>query len=53
MSDQTFLYWGMVVTMFLLIAAMITARDLFESYMEKREAPNSSGDQSGPTNDRR
>jgi len=36
MSDQTLLYWGMVVTMFLLIAAMITARELFEIYLEKR-----------------
>jgi hypothetical protein len=36
MRDQTLLYWGMVVTMFLLIAGMITARDVFEMYMEKR-----------------
>ncbi|MGW8369736.1 MAG: hypothetical protein ACWGPN_13805 [Gammaproteobacteria bacterium] len=36
MSDQTLMYWGMVVTMFLLIAAMITARDVFEAYLEKR-----------------
>lgn len=30
MSDQTLMYWGMVVTMFLLIAAMLTARELME-----------------------
>lgn len=30
MSDQTLMYWGMVVTMFLLIAAMLTARELLE-----------------------
>lgn len=37
MRDQSLFYWGMVVTIFLLIAAMITARDLFEMYLEKRE----------------
>jgi hypothetical protein len=36
MRDQTLMYWGMVVTMFLLIAAMITARDVFEIYLAKR-----------------
>jgi len=38
MSDQSLLYWGMVVTMFLLIAAMITARELFEMYLQSRGA---------------
>jgi hypothetical protein len=38
MRDETLLYWGMVVTSFLLIAAMLTARELFEMYMERREA---------------
>lgn len=41
MRDQTLLFWGMVVTMFLLIAAMLTARELFEMYMEKRQQQNS------------
>lgn len=36
MRDQDLLYWGMVVTMFLLIAAVLTARELFEQYMEER-----------------
>ena len=38
MRDQTLLYWGMVVTMFLLIAGMLTARELFEIYLENRAA---------------
>lgn len=37
MRDQDILYWGMVVTMFLLIAAVLTARELFERYLEERE----------------
>lgn len=36
MRDETLFFWGMVVTMFLLIAAMLTARELFEMYLEKR-----------------
>lgn len=36
MRDTDLLYWGMVVTMFLLIAAILTARELFEMYMERR-----------------
>jgi len=36
MRDQDILYWGMVVTMFLLIAAVLTARELFERYLEER-----------------
>jgi hypothetical protein len=38
MQDESLLYWGMVVTSFLLIAAMLTARELFEMYLERREA---------------
>jgi hypothetical protein len=38
MRDQTLLYWGMVVTIFLLIAGMLTARELFEIYLENRAA---------------
>jgi hypothetical protein len=36
MRDQTLLYWGMVVTIFILIAGMLTARELIEMYFEKR-----------------
>lgn len=36
MRDQTLLYWGMVVTTFLIIAGLLTARELFEIYLEKR-----------------
>jgi hypothetical protein len=36
MSDQTLLFWGTVVTMFLLIAAVITARDIVERHLEER-----------------
>ena len=38
MRDQSLLYWGMVVTIFLLIAAMLTARDLIEMYVERHRA---------------
>jgi hypothetical protein len=50
MRDQTLLYWGMVVTMFLLIAAMLTARELFEMYLTRRSARNraTSSDDSPP-----
>lgn len=40
MSDQTLLYWGMVVTMFILIAGMLTARDLIEMYFNARRGPD-------------
>jgi len=36
MRDQTLLYWGMVVTIFILISGMLTARELIERYFEKR-----------------
>ncbi len=32
MSDDTLFFWGMIVTMFMLIAAMLTARELFEMH---------------------
>lgn len=48
MRDETLFYWGMVVTMFLLIAAMLTARELFEIYMQKREQQNSAVSRDGP-----
>lgn len=35
MSDQTLLFWGMVVTIFILIAGMITARELIAMYFER------------------
>lgn len=37
MRDQTLLFWGMVVTMFIVIAAVLTARELIEQYFEKRK----------------
>lgn len=37
MRDQTLFYWGMVVTIFLLIAGMLTARELFDMYLERRK----------------
>ena len=33
MTDETLLFWGMLVTMFLAIAALITARDMVESQL--------------------
>ena len=48
MRDQTLLYWGMVVTIFLLIAGMITARELFEMYMNKRSADDSDEKEASP-----
>ncbi len=38
MRDQTLFFWGMVVTLFLFFAALLTARELFENYLERREA---------------
>ena len=37
MRDQSLLYWGMVVTMFILIAGMLTAREFLDMYFEKRQ----------------
>ena len=49
MRDLDILYWGMVVTTFLIIAGVLTARELFEKYLEERRekkqlAGNSSDD---------
>ena len=43
MLDQTLLYWGMVVTIFILFAALLTARELFERYLERRANEKSAG----------
>ena len=37
MDDGTLLYWGVVVTLFLFFAFLLTAQELFERYMEQRE----------------
>ncbi|MGB5347862.1 MAG: hypothetical protein WBN23_16975 [Woeseia sp.] len=37
MRDDTLFFWGMVVTMFMLIAAMLTARELIEIHFGGRE----------------
>jgi len=39
--DQTLFYWGMVVTLFLFFATLLTLQELFENYMERREAARS------------
>lgn len=51
MRDQDLLYWGMVVTMFLIIAALLTARELFERYLEQRQAAAQSDAASGHSAD--
>ena len=38
MHDQTLFFWGMVVTMFMIIAAVLTARELLDMYLEERDA---------------
>ena len=48
MADQTLLYWGMVVTMFILIAGMLTARELIEMYFEKRREELERESRQGP-----
>jgi protein-S-isoprenylcysteine O-methyltransferase Ste14 len=37
MADVFFLGWGMLVTAFLLIAAILTARTLLNNYLAERE----------------
>ena len=37
MSDDTFLFWGGLVTMFLVIAFVLTVRQMFENRMAERE----------------
>jgi hypothetical protein len=34
--DASLMYWGMVVTGFILIAGMLTARELLDMYYERR-----------------
>ena len=41
MRDQSLFYWGMVVTMFIMIAAVLTARELLDMYFEQRDADDS------------
>ena len=36
MRDQTLLYWGIVVMLFLFFSFVLTARQLFENYMHRR-----------------
>jgi hypothetical protein len=36
MRDQTLLYWGIVVMLFLFFSFVLTARQLFENYMQRR-----------------
>lgn len=48
MRDQTLLYWGMVVTIFILIAGMLTARDLIAMYFEKRRKELEKNSRPGP-----
>lgn len=38
MSDTTFFYWAVFVTLFLFIAAILTARQMFENHiLDKQE----------------
>lgn len=36
MSNEAFFYWGMVVTTFLVLAALLTFRELVERGLEQR-----------------
>lgn len=49
MNDQTLLYWGMIVTLFLFFAFLLTAQQLFENYMDRQdeERLNRNGDSEG------
>ena len=38
MSDETLLFWGILVTAFLAIAALITARDLVERQLDRKSS---------------
>lgn len=37
MSNDTFLYWGMIVTVFLVMAAILTLRELIEQRLEAND----------------
>ena len=43
MTDSTLFYWGMVVTMFLLIAGMLTARELIEMHFGGEDEDDAGG----------
>lgn len=47
MSDDTLFFWGMVVTMFMLIAAMLTARELIEIHFGGGEDADGDDDDAG------
>ena len=53
MRDQDILYWGMVVTTFLIIAGVLTARELFERYLEERRDRQQPGGNSANVADSR
>jgi hypothetical protein len=36
MDNDTFLFWGMLVTLFLVIAFLLTLRQIFQNYMAER-----------------
>ena len=38
MSTEALFYWGTVVTLFVFFAFILTLRELFEAYMEQRDA---------------
>ena len=44
MSDDTLFYWGMIVTTFLGLAALLTARELIEMRLEERAAASEQQD---------
>ncbi|HZW58800.1 MAG TPA: hypothetical protein VFE85_00790 [Woeseiaceae bacterium] len=48
MRDQTLLYWGMVVTGFLLIAGLLTLRQLLENYLSSRHKRQRHDQESAP-----
>jgi len=37
MSDETLLFWGAIVTMFLILAFLLTLWQVFENRMSERE----------------
>jgi hypothetical protein len=40
MSDQTFFYWGVLVSMFLFFAAVLTIRQVLENMLNDRATKN-------------
>jgi hypothetical protein len=45
MNDDTLLYWGMIVTVFLMFSAILTAKQLFEMYLEEKDRERNSNQQ--------